>query len=39
MAEIPVQRSPVRLQIINSETIAPAPNLQIQAVAANGDNE
>jgi hypothetical protein len=30
---------PVRLQIINLRTSAPAPNLQIQAVAANGDNE
>jgi hypothetical protein len=39
MADNPVQRYPVRLQIINSETSAPAPNLQIQAVAANGDNE
>jgi hypothetical protein len=38
MAEIPVQRSPVRLQMISSETSARAPNLQIQAVSS-GDNE
>jgi hypothetical protein len=39
MADNAVQRYPVRLQLINSETSAPARNLQIQAVAANGDNE
>jgi hypothetical protein len=30
---------PARLQIINSETSVPAPNLQIQEVAAAGHNE
>jgi hypothetical protein len=39
MADIPVQRYSVRLQIINSETSSPAPSLQMQEVVAKGYNE